>query len=60
MLQLRGNADFAEEAFRTQAGGELGMEHLQGYGPVVPEVLRQIHRGHPTPAQLAPNRVARM
>lgn len=58
MLELRGNADFAEEALRTEAGGELGMEHLQGDGPVVAEILRQIHRGHPSPAELAPDRVA--
>jgi hypothetical protein len=32
--KLCGNTDLAEESFRTQAGRELGMEHLQGYDPV--------------------------
>ena len=29
------------------------MEHLEGDGTVVPEVVRQVHRRHTAPAELA-------
>ena len=37
----------------AEDAGELRMEHLERDRPIVPEVLREIDRGHPAPAQLA-------
>jgi hypothetical protein len=35
------------------------MEDLEGHGPVVPEIVGQEDRGHPTPAELALEAVGR-
>ena len=60
MLKLGSQVDLAEEALRSQAGGQLGMQHLESDLPVVTKVLRQIDRSHPAPTELALDRVARL
>ena len=32
---------------------QLGVQHLEGDGSVVPEVVREVDRGHAAPAELA-------
>jgi hypothetical protein len=58
VLQPGGEADLALEALRPQRRGQLGMEHLERHRPVVPDVVREVDRRHPAPAQLPLDRVA--
>jgi hypothetical protein len=58
MLQPRGQPDLALEPLVPQRGGQLPVEHLEGDRAVVPEVLRQEHRGHAAAAELAVEGVA--
>jgi hypothetical protein len=58
VLEAGGDPDLAKETIRTQGGGELGVEQLQGHLAIVPEVVRQPDGGHPTPAQLTHKGVA--
>ena len=58
MLQPGSEPDLAEEAVRAHTRGQLGMEHLERDGPVVPQVAGEVHRGHPAAAELALERVA--
>ena len=58
VLQPGGELDLAEEAVGPERRGELGVEHLERDRAVVLDVLRQEHRGHPTAAELALERVA--
>jgi hypothetical protein len=58
VLQPGGEADLAEEALGTQAGGDLRAEHLEGNRPIVLEVLRQVHSGHSTATELTFDSVA--
>ena len=53
MLQAGGKADLAEETLGTESRRKLGAQHLERHRPVVTEVVRQVHRGHPTPPELA-------
>ena len=39
-------------------GGQLGVQHLEGDRPVVPEVLREVDRRHAAAPELALDRVA--
>jgi hypothetical protein len=32
--------------------GELGVQDLEGYMPIVPEVVREVDRGHPAATKL--------
>ena len=57
MLEPGGELDLALEALGAEAGGELGMEHLERDRPVVPEVLREVDRGHAPAPELALERV---
>jgi hypothetical protein len=52
-----GDLDLAEEAVRAERSAQLGTEHLQGNRPVQLEIGREIHRSHPTTAELAGDRV---
>jgi hypothetical protein len=45
--------DLTLEAFGTQRGRQLGMEHLQGDRTLVANVLGQIDRSHAATAELA-------
>ena len=58
VLQPGGEADLALEALGAEGGGELGMEHLERDRAVVPEVAREVDRGHAPAAELALERVA--
>ena len=58
MLQAGGEPDLALEPLRTEGVAEVRMEHLEGDGTVVPEVVRQVHRRHTAPAELALDAVA--
>ena len=40
-----GDADLAEEALGAHRGGELRVDHLEGDGPVVPEVVGEVDGG---------------
>jgi len=53
MIECSSDVDFAEEAFRPQAGREVGMKDLHGHGALVPEISREIHRSHSAASQLA-------
>src|SRR5690349_9706081 len=57
MLELSSEADFPEEAFRAQGGGQFGMEDLKCDRAVVLDVVGQVHRGHPATPELALERV---
>ena len=47
-----------EEPLGADHGGELGAQHLERDLAIVPEVVRQVDRGHPALAQLALDPVA--
>ena len=44
-------ADLPEEPLRSHRGGDVGMDHLEGDGAIVPEVVRQVHGRGPAPAE---------
>jgi hypothetical protein len=52
VLQPGRGPDLPPEPLRAQQVGQLGVEHLERHRPLVPEVPRQVHRGHAAPAQL--------
>jgi hypothetical protein len=58
MLQAGHQADLAEEPLGAERGGEPWVEHLECHGPVVPEIVREVNRGHATASELALERVA--
>ena len=57
VLEPGGEPDLALEPLRAHGGGELRVEHLQGYGPVVLEVAGKVDRGHAPAAELPLERV---
>jgi hypothetical protein len=58
MLQVRRCADFGKESVGTDYCGELRLHDLQCDGPIVSEVVREIHGRHSTSADLAIHAVA--
>ena len=58
VLQIRRRRDLDEEPIGADDRGQLGMEYFDGDAPAVPDVLRQIHRRHPTAPELALDRIA--
>ena len=58
MLQPRREPDLLQEPLGAERLGELWVEDLERHQPVVPEVVRQVDRGHPPAAELALDRVA--
>ena len=52
MLELGGDADFAEEPVGTEGGGQFGMQHLERDRPIVLEVVGQEDGGHAPAAGL--------
>ena len=46
VLELGGDADFAEEAITAQRGGEVGAQHLDRHLPLVADILGDPDRGH--------------
>ena len=58
MLQAGLDADLAEEALGAEAGGQLGMKHLDRDGAVVLEVAGEVHGRHAAAAQRALDGIA--
>ena len=58
MLQARGGADLAEEAFAAEGGAEVGMEDLDGDVALVLEVVGEVDGGHAALAEFALEAVA--
>ena len=57
VLQPGGEADLALEALGAERVGQLGVQHLERDGAVVPDVVREIDRRHAAAAELALDRV---
>ena len=57
MLEAGGEADLALEPLGAEGGGDLGVENLEGDGPVVPQVLGELDRSHTPAAELTLERV---
>jgi uncharacterized membrane protein YfcA len=53
MLQPGRQADLLEETFRSQGGGQVRMQHLEGDWPVMLEVAGEVDGGHAAVPQLA-------
>lgn len=53
MGEPAGHRDFSREAPNPHGAGQLGPEHLERNRAVMLDVLGEIDRGHPAPAQLA-------
>ena len=58
MLQSGGQLDLSKEALRAQDNGEVGVKQFERYVPVMPEVTREIDRGHAASPQLTLERIA--
>ena len=58
MLETSGDLDLPKKALRTERGGELMAQELDGNEPAVLEVAGEVDRGHPTAAQLPLEAVA--
>ncbi len=58
MLEPRGELDLALKALRAQTGGEVRMEHLEGHGALVLDVLGEVDRRHAPAPELAFEQVA--
>src|SRR6185437_10825146 len=52
MVELGGNLDFAQEPRGTDRSGDFGTQDLDGDGPAVLLIQREVHDGHAAPAQL--------
>jgi hypothetical protein len=59
VVEPGGEGDFAEEPLRAERGGDLWLQNLQGDGTIVLQIVGQIDRGHPAPAELPLDRVSR-
>ena len=57
MLESCGEADLSLEPVGSEAGCEFRMENLERDRPVVLEIVREEHRGHPAAPKLTPERV---
>jgi hypothetical protein len=53
MLEPRGGGDLAPEPLGVDRERHVAAEQLEGDGAVVPQVEREVHRGHAAAAQLA-------
>ena len=58
MLQPGGEVDFTLEPLGAEGGGELGMENLERYRPVVLQVVGEEDRGHAPASELPLDRIA--
>jgi len=52
MVEPGGNGDLTEKPLRAERSGELLTQDLDRYRPVVPLIVREIHRRHPAAAEL--------
>ena len=53
MTDLRGELDFASEAFRPERHAEVRKKHLDRDLAIVLQILREVHGRHAPAAQLA-------
>ena len=53
MADLRGELDFATEAFRTESHPQIRKQHLDGNLAIVLQILCEIHGRHSPASQLA-------
>jgi hypothetical protein len=53
VLEPSGCLDLALEALGTERPGMSGMAHLESDGPLVPEVMGEVHGGHAATPELA-------
>ena len=58
MLEAGGDLDLPHKALGAERMGQLLVQDLEGDGPIVPEIVRQVDRGHAAPAELALEQVA--
>ena len=58
MIQSRGEADLALEAFGSQRRRQLGVEQLERHRAIVAQVAREVDGGHPAAPELALDTVA--
>ena len=58
MLEPGGGLDLAQEALGAERRGELGVQHLERDGAVVPEVAGEVDGGHAAATELALEAVA--
>jgi hypothetical protein len=58
VLQAGREPDFTLEAFGTESRRELGMQDLKGHLAVVPQVVRDVDRGHAAAPELMVEAVA--
>jgi hypothetical protein len=58
MLEPGGDPDLVEEALGPECGRQIGMQHLEGYRAVVPQIVGEIDGRHTAPANLAVEPVA--
>jgi hypothetical protein len=58
MLQAGGDPDLQEEPLGSEQGGELGAQDLESDGPIVPEVVGEVDRGHAAASELALDAIA--
>ena len=53
VAELGRDLDFTHEPLRTQRHRQIGMQHLHRDRPLMLQVASEVHRGHPTPSNLA-------
>jgi hypothetical protein len=53
MLEAGGDLDLLHKALGAERMGQLLVQDLEGDGPIVPEIARQVDRTHAAPAELA-------
>ena len=58
MLQIGGGLDLGQEPLGAEHRGQLAAQHLERDLAVVPQVVREIDRGHAALAELALDAVA--
>ena len=58
MVEPGSDLDLAQEPVGTEAGGELGMQHLDGHLAVMTGVVREVHRRHAAASDLAVDAIA--
>jgi hypothetical protein len=58
VLQASGGPDFPLKALRAERGSQVRVQHLERDLPIVLQILREVHRGHAAPANLAVEPIA--
>lgn len=58
MLEVGRDLDLLHKALGAERMGQLLVQHFEGDWPIVPEIARQVDRGHAAPAELAFDQVA--